>query len=197
MLDSACFKEDGGPSIAEPINKVLIQPRLRPFHAADNSRVPKRGPMGGWDQLRSRLVGQDGKPMIYCFSTHADRATLYSYGSVGAGLHRGPAAAVPRLLLRLYRTPVACCALVAARVSDAVIAELRGREREGIIELPKAPGLKPGDHLPVITGPFSERLALYEGQTSHERVAVLLQFLRGRHRTELPANAIEPKEAVS
>ena len=28
--------------------------------------------MGGWDQLRSRLVGQDGKPMIYCFSTHAD-----------------------------------------------------------------------------------------------------------------------------
>jgi hypothetical protein len=28
--------------------------------------------MGGWDQLRARLVGQDGKPMIYCFSTHAD-----------------------------------------------------------------------------------------------------------------------------
>ena len=33
-----------------------------------------------------------------------------------------------------------------ARVSDAVIAELRGRERDGLIELPKAPGLKPGDH---------------------------------------------------
>ena len=25
--------------------------------------------MGGWDQLRSRLVGQDGRPMIYCFSS--------------------------------------------------------------------------------------------------------------------------------
>jgi len=84
-----------------------------------------------------------------------------------------------------------------ARVSDAVIAELRGRERDGLIELPKAPGLKPGDHVRIIAGPFSERLALYEGQTSHERVAVLLQFLGGRHRTELPANAIEPKEAVS
>ena len=72
VLDPACFKEDGGPSIAERINKVLIQARLRPFHAADNSRVPKRGSMGGWDQLRSRLVGQDGRPMIYCFSTHAD-----------------------------------------------------------------------------------------------------------------------------
>jgi hypothetical protein len=38
---------------------------------------------------------------------------------------------------------------------------------------------------------------LYEGQTSHERVAVLLQFLGGRHRTELPAHAIEPKEVVT
>jgi hypothetical protein len=72
VLDPACFKEDGGPSIAERINRVLIQARLRPFHAADNSRVPQRGSMGGWDQLRSRLVGQDGRPMIYCFSTHAD-----------------------------------------------------------------------------------------------------------------------------
>jgi hypothetical protein len=71
VLDPACFKEDGGPSIAERINKELIAARLRPFHAADNSRVPHRGSMGGWDQLRSRLVGQDGKPMIYCFSTHA------------------------------------------------------------------------------------------------------------------------------
>jgi hypothetical protein len=46
VLDPACFKEDGGPSIAERINKVLIQARLRPFHAADNSRVPQRGSMG-------------------------------------------------------------------------------------------------------------------------------------------------------
>jgi hypothetical protein len=71
VLDPACFKEDGGPSIAERINKVLIQARLRTFHAADNSRVAHRGSMGGWDQMRSRLVGQDGRPMIYCFSTHA------------------------------------------------------------------------------------------------------------------------------
>src|SRR5262249_36845651 len=71
VLDPACFKEDGGPSIAERVNKVLIQARLRPFHAADNSRVPQRGSMGGWDQMRSRLVGQDGRPMIYCFSTCA------------------------------------------------------------------------------------------------------------------------------
>lgn len=69
VLDPACFKEDGGPSIAERINRALIAARLRPFHAADNARVPQRGSMGGWDQLRARLVGQDGLPMIYCFTT--------------------------------------------------------------------------------------------------------------------------------
>jgi transcription antitermination factor NusG len=85
-----------------------------------------------------------------------------------------------------------------ARVSDAVIAELRGRERDGLISSSQRRlDSSPGDHVRIIAGPFSEHLALYEGQTSHERVAVLLQFLGGRHRTELPANAIEPKEAVS
>src|SRR5262249_35431191 len=72
VLDPACFKEDGGPSIAERINKELIAARLRPFYAAGNFRVPHSGAMGGWGQLRSRPVGQGGKPMIHCFSTHAD-----------------------------------------------------------------------------------------------------------------------------
>jgi hypothetical protein len=71
VLDPACFKEDGGPSIAERINRVLVAAKRRPFHAADNSRVPQRGSMGGWDQMRSRLVGQDDRPMLYCFSTCA------------------------------------------------------------------------------------------------------------------------------
>ena len=46
VLDPACFREDGGPSIAERINKELLAARLRPFHAADNARVPQRGSMG-------------------------------------------------------------------------------------------------------------------------------------------------------
>ena len=70
VLDPACFKEDGGPSIGERINQVLIGAKKRPFHGADNSRVPQRGSMGGWDQMRARLVGADGLPAIYCFSTH-------------------------------------------------------------------------------------------------------------------------------
>lgn len=69
VMDPAAFKEDGGPSIAERMNRRLLAGRRRPFHAADNARVPRGGAMGGWDQMRSRMIGDEGVPMIYCFST--------------------------------------------------------------------------------------------------------------------------------
>jgi hypothetical protein len=70
VLDPAAFAEDGGPSIAEMLARgtnyrIVWQP-------ADNKRVSGRGSMGGWDQLRGRLVGLDGRPMIYCFNTCRD-----------------------------------------------------------------------------------------------------------------------------
>lgn len=75
VLDPSTFKEDGGPSIAERMNGKLIEKRVIPFRPADNARVSQtgskdaRGPMGGWDQMRARLIGVDGIPMIYCFDT--------------------------------------------------------------------------------------------------------------------------------
>src|SRR5262245_66457923 len=40
---------------------------------SDNTRVPSRGAMGGWDMMRSRLVGTgDGHPMLVVFSTCID-----------------------------------------------------------------------------------------------------------------------------
>jgi hypothetical protein len=66
VLDPAAFAEDGGPSIAERMAKCRFIP-------ADNKRVARAGAMGGWDQLRSRLVGDaDGNPMIVFFSTCVD-----------------------------------------------------------------------------------------------------------------------------
>jgi len=71
VLDPAAFSEDGGPSIHERIrigsgNKIYFRP-------ADNKRVPGRGALGGWDQMRARLIGDgDGLPMIVCFSTCTD-----------------------------------------------------------------------------------------------------------------------------
>jgi hypothetical protein len=91
VLDPSAFNEDGGPPIAERINDELIKKKLIAFHKADNSRVSKAqssdrgGPMGGWDQMRARLVGtakkddkegtidwSKGRPMVYCFTTCVD-----------------------------------------------------------------------------------------------------------------------------
>jgi hypothetical protein len=39
----------------------------------DNARVARLGAIGGWDQLRARLVGDDeNRPMIVTFSTCID-----------------------------------------------------------------------------------------------------------------------------
>lgn len=72
VLDPAAFKEDGGPSIAERINMRLNVTKRTMFRPADNARVAQRGAMGGWDQMRSRLVGDGERPMIFCFSTCLD-----------------------------------------------------------------------------------------------------------------------------
>jgi hypothetical protein len=63
VVDPAAWISDGGPSIAERLG-------LPGIRKADNSRVPRGlGAMGGWDQLRQRLVGEDGRPMLYIFNT--------------------------------------------------------------------------------------------------------------------------------
>lgn len=68
VLDPSAFKEDGGPSIAERIAQ-----RGAVFRRADNARVSQRGAMGGWDLLRSRLIGEDDTgPMLKFFSTCTD-----------------------------------------------------------------------------------------------------------------------------
>lgn len=68
VLDPAAFSEDGGPSIASRMHKEGAK-----FRKADNARVPQRGAMGGWDQLRSRLIGEAiDRPMIVCFSNCVD-----------------------------------------------------------------------------------------------------------------------------
>jgi transcriptional antiterminator RfaH len=78
-----------------------------------------------------------------------------------------------------------------ARVPDRIIEDLRKRERNGLIELPRARGLRAGDRLRVLRGPFAGHLALYAGQAPHERVAVLLALLGGQRRVTLPKGDLE------
>ena len=59
VADPSMWKEDGGPSIAERMVTALpgnTGPRFRP---ADNTRV------AGWQQVRARLNGEDGHPLLF------------------------------------------------------------------------------------------------------------------------------------
>lgn len=59
--DPSIFIRDGGPSIAESMMVVGCN-----WKRADNRRKP------GWEALRQRLVGVDGKPMLYFLETCDD-----------------------------------------------------------------------------------------------------------------------------
>lgn len=54
VCDPSMEQEDGGPSIAERMGNYGV-----PCFAGDNKRIP------GWTQIRDRLTGEDGKPMLY------------------------------------------------------------------------------------------------------------------------------------
>lgn len=72
VLDPSAFIKNGGPSIAE---RMFTSHKIA-FRPADNSRVAKRGAMGGWDMMRQRLIGTkiDGKEyaQLVVFSTCKD-----------------------------------------------------------------------------------------------------------------------------
>jgi hypothetical protein len=66
-LDPAAFAHNGGPSIAE---MMQAEGKGVTFTEADNARVSQRGAMGGWDQVRGRLLGnEDELPMLVFFET--------------------------------------------------------------------------------------------------------------------------------
>jgi len=69
VADPSIFSEDGGPSFAERFDRKGIY-----FQRADNKRISKgdaKGPVGGWDQMRGRIKGEE-RPMLYFFNTCVD-----------------------------------------------------------------------------------------------------------------------------
>jgi transcriptional antiterminator RfaH len=77
-----------------------------------------------------------------------------------------------------------------AHVPSRIIEQLKGRERNGVIPLPKG-GFALGETVRIVSGPLAGRPAIYAGQTAHERVIVLLHLL-GVSRVELRRDAIKP-----
>jgi transcription antitermination factor NusG len=78
-----------------------------------------------------------------------------------------------------------------AHVPDAVISEIKSREKNGLVELPKPRGLAPGTRVRVISGPLSAQIGILALLKPHERVLVLLNLLGGQQRVELARSSVE------
>ena len=73
-----------------------------------------------------------------------------------------------------------------SRVPDRAIADLRSRERDGLIELPPPPpSLRRGDPVRIVSGAFQGHAALYQGMRPRQRVEVLLALFASERRVEL------------
>jgi hypothetical protein len=67
VADPSIFREDGGPSIGERMARCKVT-----WRPADNTRVPGSGAMGGWDQMRARIAGDEQGPQLFVFETCRD-----------------------------------------------------------------------------------------------------------------------------
>jgi transcriptional antiterminator RfaH len=79
-----------------------------------------------------------------------------------------------------------------AHVPDRVIDEIRRREVDGYVMLPKARGLQPGDKVRIEHGALAGQLGIFAGMKPRERVEVLLALLGSTRRVELPRASIRP-----
>ena len=78
-----------------------------------------------------------------------------------------------------------------ASVEDGVINALKAREDQGgFIKLARRSAFAPGDKVRIVEGAFIDNLALVEGVSDHERVAVLLDLLGRKVRVLVGAELI-------
>jgi transcription antitermination factor NusG len=81
-----------------------------------------------------------------------------------------------------------------ARVPDTVIAEIRSREVDGLINLPKplsALSLRPGAQVKILGGPFRGFVATLVGLRPRARVEALLMLLGSQTRVTLSRGDVE------
>ncbi len=69
-----------------------------------------------------------------------------------------------------------------ARVPDRIIADIRAREVDGLVQLPQ---LRPGARVRVIGGPLRGLEGLVDGLNGHERIGVLLSLFGSQRRIEI------------
>jgi hypothetical protein len=76
-----------------------------------------------------------------------------------------------------------------AHVSDKIVAEIRSRERNGAIDLPKKK-LHCGDRVQIVSGLLAGRRRRY-ARDLHRHIKVLLQLLETERQVQLSPDAVE------
>jgi transcription antitermination factor NusG len=79
-----------------------------------------------------------------------------------------------------------------AQLAEDVVNDLRKRERDGLVRLPRQFRLRKGQQVRIIGGSFEGAIALYDGQSSRDRERVLLELLGRKVSVELPARDLAP-----
>jgi transcriptional antiterminator RfaH len=88
-------------------------------------------------------------------------------------------------------THLVCNGEAPAFVTDAVVADLRGREDErGYIQLDNRPRFARGDKVRVVDGVFDACFGLFDGMADRDRVAILLDLLGRKVRVVLDGESV-------
>ena len=72
-----------------------------------------------------------------------------------------------------------------AKLPDKIISEIKGRERGGIVRLPKPRGLQIGDRVSIVRGGFTDHIGLFDGMSAKDRIFVLLDLLGRKVRVQM------------
>jgi transcriptional antiterminator RfaH len=79
-----------------------------------------------------------------------------------------------------------------AAVPQSIVDALKSREDAyGYVQLIRRPRFSPGDKIRVVGGAFCDCYGLYEGMTTRERIAILLELLGRKVRTIVDSDIIE------
>jgi transcriptional antiterminator RfaH len=86
-----------------------------------------------------------------------------------------------------------------ARLPETVVSNIRRREKNGFVMLePESKKLKKGQQVRIIGGRFDGRLAVFENQTKHERIHVLMEMLGAYATVELGEHdKVEPLQHIA
>jgi transcription antitermination factor NusG len=78
-----------------------------------------------------------------------------------------------------------------ARLHDSVVSELRSREKQGFVRLPRPPAtFRPGQRVRIVRGSFEGQFGIYDGMSGKERERVLLDLLGQAVPVVLPTLAL-------